>query len=187
MRDQGWVNCRLVDIQQQLAAYGTSVSKPVISRILRQHGYTLRANGKQAAGKQHSDRDRQFQDIATQRQKVLATAQPVISVDTKKKELMGNCKNAGRIWCQEAEVVNQHDSRHEAVGVAVPYGIYDIPHNCGTLYVGQSADTPAFAVANIVQWCATELRERYLAAYHLLIVADGGGNGVYPSPRQSAV
>jgi hypothetical protein len=152
------------------------VSKPVISRILHQHGYTLRANVKQAAGKQHPDRDRQFQYIDQQRQRAVAMAQPVISVDTKKKELIGNFKNAGRIWCQDAEVVNMHDFRHEAVGLAVPYGIYDIRYNCGTVYVGQSADTPAFAVANIAHWCSTELKERYGAANHLLILADSGGS-----------
>jgi len=176
MSDQRWLNCRLVDIQQRLAACGQMVSKPVISRILRQHGYTLRANVKQTAGKQHPDRDRQFQYIDQQRQRAAATAQPIISVDTKKKELIGNFKNAGRIWCQDAEVVNMHDFRHEAVGLAVPYGIYDILHNCGTVYVGQSADTPAFAVANIVHWCSTELKERYGAADHLLILADSGGS-----------
>jgi hypothetical protein len=176
MSDQRWLNCRLVDIQQQLAPHGISVSKPVISRILRHHGYTLRANVKQAAGKQHPDRDCQFQYIARQRQQAGATAQPIISVDTKKKELIGNFKHAGRIWCPEAEVVNQHDFRHDAVGVAVPYGIYDIQHTCGTVYVGQSADTPAFAVGTSAHWCATELRERYPDAHHLWIVADSGGS-----------
>lgn len=176
MSDQRWLNCQLVDIQQQLATHGTSVRKPVISRILRHHGYTLCANVKQSAGKQQPDRDRQFQYIARQRQQAGATAQPIISVDTKKKELIGNFKNAGRIWCPEVEVVNQHDFRHTAVGVAVPYGIYDIQHNWGTVSVGQSADTPAFAVANIAHWCATELWERYPDAHHLRIVADSSGS-----------
>jgi hypothetical protein len=176
MRDHRWLNCRLVDIQQQLANQGHRISKPVISRILRAHGYRLRANVKQPAGKQHPDRDRQFQYLRTQRRHHLDAAQPVISVDTKKKELIGNVKKSGRSWCQEAEVVNVHDFRHEAEGRAVPYGIYDLEHNCGTVYVGTSADTPAFAVDTIVQWCGTELRERYPTATRVLIEADSGGS-----------
>jgi hypothetical protein len=176
MHDHRWLNCRLVDIQQQLADQGHCISKPIISRILRAHGYRLRANVKQTAGKQHPDRDRQFQYIRAQRHHHLDAAQPVISVDTKKKELIGNFKNGGRIWCQEAEVVNVHDFRHEATGRAVPYGIYDLAHNCGTVYVGRSADTPAFAVDSIVQWCGTELRERYPTATQVLIEADSGGS-----------
>jgi hypothetical protein len=176
LRDQRWLNCRLVDIQQQLADQGHQMSKPVISRLLRQHGYTLRANVKQTAGKQHPDRDRQFWYIRTQRRHHRDATLPVISVDTKKKELIGNFKQAGRIWCQEAEAVNVHDFRHDADGRAVPYGIYDLTHNCGTVYVGTSADTPAFAVDNLVQWCHTELRERYPTATRLLIEADSGGS-----------
>jgi hypothetical protein len=176
MGPQRWLNCRLVDLQHQLAGQGYIVSKPVISRILRQHEYRLRANVKQAAGTQHPDRDAQFHYIATQRAEQHAAGQPVISVDTKKKELIGDFKNPGQIWCQAAEVVNMHDFRHDALGQAVPYGIYDLRYNCGTVYVGQSADTPAFAVDNIVGWCHTELRERYPAARHLLITADGGGS-----------
>ena len=87
--------------------------------------------------------------------------QPVISVDTKKKELVGNFKNAGQIWCQTAEEVDAHDFPHDALGRAVPYGIYDLRYNCGTVYIGQSADTPTFAVDNLAHWCQTELRDRY--------------------------
>jgi hypothetical protein len=171
-----WLNCRLVDIQQQLAVQGHRVSKPVISRILRAHGYRLRANVKQNAGKAHPDRDQQFQYLRQQRAQHHDQNHPVISVDTKKKELIGSFKNAGRIWCQEAEVVNVHDFRHDAEGRAVPYGIYDLAHNCGTVYVGTAADTPAFAVDNLVQWCHTEMAERYPTATQLLIEADCGGS-----------
>lgn len=176
MTDQKWLNCRLVDIRYQLNQIGHRVSKPVISRLLRKHGYSLRANVKQEAGKQHPDRDRQFAYIRSQRSQHQHAGQPVISVDTKKKELVGNFKNAGRTWGQEAEVVDAHDFPHDAVGRAVPYGIYDLHANCGTVYVGQSADTPAFAVDNLAHWCATELRERYPCASQLLIEADSGGS-----------
>jgi len=176
MSDQKWLNCRLSDIRQQLDARGHLVSKPVISRLLRAQGYRLRANVKQQAGKQHSERDQQFQHLHAQRAAHQAAGQPVISVDTKKKELVGNFKNAGQIWCQAAEVVDVHDFPQDAEGRAVPYGIYDLQHNRGTVYVGQSADTPAFAVDNIAHWCATELRARFPDATQVLIEADSGGS-----------
>ena len=97
-------------------------------------------------------------------------------MDTKKKELIGNFKNAGRSWGQAAERVNTHDFPSEAVGRAVPYGIYDVQHNCGSVYVGQSADTPAFAVGNIVRWCESEMLQRFPTAQALMIEADGGGS-----------
>ncbi len=176
MSAQKWLNCRLSDIRQQLDQRGHRVSKPVISRLLRAHDYRLRANVKHHAGPQHPERDQQFQHLHAQRAVHQAAGQPVISVDTKKKELVGNFKNAGQIWCQTAEVVDAHDFPQDAVGRAVPYGIYDLQHNRGTVYVGQSADTPAFAVDNIAHWCATELRTRFPDATQLLIEADSGGS-----------
>jgi hypothetical protein len=171
-----WLNCRLVDIQERLAGLGHPASKPVISRLLRTHDYRLRANVKQAGGATHPDRDRQFRYIGAQPDHYLAQGWPVISVDTKKKELIGNFKNPGRIWGQEAEQVDAHDFPQDALGRAVPYGIYDLHANCGTVYVGQSADTPAFAVANLAHWVGGEMRERYPTATQLLIEADGGGS-----------
>jgi hypothetical protein len=171
-----WLNCRLVDIQQRLNDLGQVVSKPVIARLLRAHDYHLRANVKQAGGSDHPDRDRQFCYIREQRAHCLAQEVPVISVDTKKKELIGNFKNAGRTWGQTPEVVDTHDFPHDAIGRAVPYGIYDVRYNCGTVYVGQSADTPAFAVANLAHWIGSEMHERYPQAKQLLIEADSGGS-----------
>src|SRR5215212_8669854 len=149
MSSQKWLNCRLSDIRQRLDRHGHKVSKPVISRILRAHGYSLRANSKQDAGKQHPERDQQFVYIQTQRTEHQNANQPVISIDTKKKELVGNFKNAGQIWCQAAEEVDAHDFPHDALGRAVPYGIYDLRDNRGTVYIEQSADTPSFAVDNL--------------------------------------
>lgn len=176
MSDQKWLNCRLSDLRQRLDGQGYRVSKPVISRILRAHGYSLRANVKQAAGADHPDRDQQFRHIRMQRLEHCEANQPVISVDTKKKELVGNFKNAGQIWCQTAEEVDTHDFPHDAIGRAVPYGIYDLRYNRGTVYIGQSADTPTFAVDNLAHWCQTELRERYPQATQILIEADSGGS-----------
>ena len=187
-----WLNCRLRDIREQLKAQGHRVSKPVISRLLRAQGYSLRATVKQAAGTQHPERDQQFAQIQAQRAAHQAAGQPVISVDTKKKEVVGNFKNAGQIWCEAAEVVDAHDCPQDAIGRAVPSGIYDLCHNRGTVYVGQSADTPAFAVDTIAHWCATELQERFPGATPLLIEADSGGSnsarsGVWKQALQEQV
>lgn len=176
MSEERWLNCRLVDIQEQLSKQGYRVHKAVISRILKAHKYRLRANVKRLSNKQEPERDRQFSYIQSQQAAYQAAGQPVISVDTKKKELVGNFKNAGQIWCQQPESVDGHDFPHDALGRAVPYGIYDLWANCGTVYVGQSADTATFAVDNIAHWCATELRERYPHATQLLIEADSGGS-----------
>lgn len=171
-----WLNCRLRDIQDRLDEEGHGVSLPVISRLLQQHDYSLRANVKELTSKQHPDRDQQFEHIHEQRAEHLATGQPALSIDTKKKELVGNFKNPGQIWCQEPEPVNVHDFRQDAIGRAVPYGLYDQQGNQGIVYVGQSADTPAFAVDNIAHWCQTERLKYYPGATQLMIEADGGGS-----------
>ena len=171
-----WLNCRLNDVQARLTELGHGVSCPVISRLLKVCGYRLRLNVKEHEGTPHPDRDQQFGYIQEQRHRYQQAGQPTLSVDTKKKEWVGNFKNAGRIWCQEVEVVNIHDFKSEGVGRAVPYGIYDLQHNQGTVYVGQSADTPTFAVDNLLDWCQTELPQRFPGATHLFIEADGGGS-----------
>jgi hypothetical protein len=181
MSTRKWLNCRLMDIKERLDKQGHSVSLPVISRLLKKHDYALRANKKQLEGKQHPDRDRQFEHIREQRTEHQSKGQPTLSVDTKKKELVGNFKNPGRIWCQEPELVDTHDFPSDALGRAVPYGLYDLQHNRGTVYVGQSADTPAFAVDNIAHWCRTELRQRFPTATQLMIEADCGGSNGYRS------
>ena len=101
---------------------------------------------------------------------------PIISVDTKKKELVGNFKNAGAAWNKEPVLVNDHDFRSAAVGMGIPYGVYDTEANRGALFVGTSHDTAAFAVACIAKWWRWEGRRRYPAAQRLLILADGGGS-----------
>lgn len=176
MSDRKWLNCRLRDIQSRLEAQAHGVSLPVISRVLKENDYRLQANVKEQEGASHPDRDRQFEYIHEQRAEHQAKQQPTLSVDTKKKELVGNFKNPGQSWGKTPERVNVHDFPSEALGRAVPYGLYDLKHNCGTVYVGQSADTPAFAVDNIAAWCRTELPERFPGATHLLIEADGGGS-----------
>lgn len=176
MTSAKWLNCRLRAVQTRLAAQGHTVSLPVISRLLKAAGYRLRGNHKQLAGTHHPDRDTQFTYIQTQRQAHLDAGQPVISVDSKKKELIGPFKNGGQAWTTAPHLVNMHDFPSAAHGRAVPYGIYDLIRNVGLVYVGQSADTPEFAVDAIAAWCATTLGTHYPHPTRLLIEADGGGS-----------
>jgi hypothetical protein len=181
MSERKWLNCRLIDIQERLDEQGHGVSRPVISRLLKKRAYALRANKKQVEGEQQADRDQQIAYIREQRAEHQSKGQPTVSVDTKKKELVGNFKNSGRIWCQAAELVDVHDFPNDALGRAVPYGIYDLQHNQGTVYVGQSADTPAFAVDNLARWCQAKLTQGFLGATHLMVEADSGGSNGYRS------
>jgi hypothetical protein len=148
-----------------------------VARLLRKLQYSLKANRKEReAGSMHPERDVQFAHIAEQQQAHRVAQRPIISVDTKKKELIGDFKNAGRDWCREAEIVNVHDFPSHAEGRAVPYGIYDLQRNQGHLCVGTSADTPQFAVAAIRGWWEQEGRIHYADASGLLILADAGGS-----------
>jgi hypothetical protein len=177
MSEQRWVRASLRHLSRQLGAAGHPASPPTVRRLLADQGYRLHANTKQLeAGATHPDRDRQFQDIAEQRQAFSAAGRPQISVDAKQKELIGDFKNAGRVWSRTAEAVNAHDFRRDAVGRAVPYGIYDLTHNRGTVYVGQSADTPRFAVEMVARWWADEGQAAFPEASALQILADGGGS-----------
>jgi Rhodopirellula transposase DDE domain len=179
--EQKWVRSSLRHLCDQLSAKGYHVCPTTIGRLLKALDYSLRANVKRLAGSQHPERDAQFKYIEQQKQAFLAARQPVISVDTKKKELIGNFKNAGQCWCREAEAVNDHDFATEATGKAVPYGIYDLQHNAGYMYVGQSADTAEFAVAMIADWWTTIGRRTFAGASRLLILCDGGGSNGWRS------
>jgi hypothetical protein len=177
MTEQKWVRVSLRHLSRQLGEAGHPASPPTVRRLLDDQGYRLHANTKQLeSSAAHPDRDEQFQYITEQRQVFRAAGLPEISVDTKKKELIGRFKNAGRTWSQQAEAVNVHDFRPDALGRAVPYGIYDLLHNRGTVYVGQSADTPRFAVDLLARWWVDEGQDAFPAASELLILADGGGS-----------
>ena len=177
MSEQKWVRASLRSLSRRLGEAGHPASPPTVRRLLDAQGYRLHANTKQLeAGAAHPDRAQQFQYILEQRQAFGAAGLPQISVDTKKKELIGRFKNAGRVWSQAAEAVNVHDFRQDALGRAVPYGIYDLTHNRGTVYVGQSADTPRFAVDMLARWWADEGQATVPAASALLLLADGGGS-----------
>ena len=177
MSEQEWVRASLRSLSRRLGEAGHPASPPTVRRLLDDQGYRLHANTKQLeSSAAHPDRDRQFEYITAQRQVFGAAGLPRISVDTKKKELIGRFKNAGRVWSQAAEAVNVHDFRPDALGRAVPYGIYDLAHNRGTVYVGQSADTPRFAVDLLARWWADEGQATYPDASELLILADSGGS-----------
>jgi Rhodopirellula transposase DDE domain len=152
------------------------VSLPVISRLLRGHDYHLCSNRNDAEGASSPERAAQFAHIQEQRDWHEQAGQPMLSIDTKKKERVGNFQNGGQIWCQSPELVNTHDFPGDAVGRAVPYGIYDLQHNQAEVYVGQSADTSEFAVDNLAAWCQTELGQRFPDATDVLLLADGGGS-----------
>ena len=139
-------------------------------------GFSLRVNHKKLSGSSHPDRDAQFARIAELRERCAAEHLPLISVDTKKKELVGAFKNAGAKWDREPVLVNDHDFRSDADGIAVPYGVYDLQANCGTLFVGTSYDTPGFAVDCVEKWWRSEGQQRYAGADRLAILADGGGS-----------
>ncbi len=181
MRRTRWVRRSLRHLSQDLKQAGHRACPNTVRRLLGQHAYSLKSNRKREAAAEHPDRNRQFAYLAAQKQAFLEVGAPVISVDTKKKEWVGNFKNAGQTWCQEAERVHLHDFPQDALGRAVPYGIYDLAHNQGWVYVGDSADTPEFAVEVIATWWQRQGQAIYPGATTLLILADAGGsNGCRP-------
>jgi len=170
---------------RSLAATLTAGNRPVshekVAQLLRGLNYSLQGNRKTQEGQDHPDRDAQFQYINDQVRRALAGGMPVISVDTKKKELVGNYENKGRQWRprQTPEKVNGHDFPNPSVPRAYPYGIYDVSRNTGFVNVGTDHDTGAFAVASIRGWWRCEGHSLYPKARQLLITADGGGSNGY--------
>lgn len=182
MSDQKWVRSSLRSLSRRLTETGHAISPPTVARLLGKLGYALHVNAKKLeASADRPDRQEQFEHIAAERAAAASAAQPIISVDTKKKELVGNFRNAGAAWSREAAAVNVHDFAQDALGRAVPYGIYEPLRNQGSVYVGQSADTPQFAVDVIARWWQEVGRIAYPSAGHLLILADGGGSNAYRS------
>lgn len=138
--------------------------------------YSLRVNHKQLASDTSPDRDQQFQYISLLRTRFQHRGLPMISVDTKKRELVGNFKNSGAQWDCSPLLVQDHDFRSDSIGVAIPYGIYDLLANCGSIFLGVSHDTSAFAAHSIATWWKREGSRRYNRAHQLLILADTGGS-----------
>jgi len=164
-------------------SYGIRASDKTVGKLLKQMGYSLQAAKKTVEGKQHPDRNGQFEHINAQAQVARKCGAPFISVDTKKKELVGNFKNAGVEWQpqDEPELVDVHDFPSDAVGKAIPYGIYDVGDNSGFVNVGTDHDTPVFAVTSIETWWKRMGEARYPEATELFLTADAGGSNGYRS------
>jgi len=173
-----WTTKSLRKLAAALCEMGHKVGKTVVSYLLHDLGYSLQANRKTLEGSSHPDRDAQFKHIAETIGKALADGQPAISVDTKKKELVGDFKNAGREYrpAGDPERVRVHDFIDPALGRASPYGVYDIANDSGWVSVGVDHDTSAFAVNAIRSWWENDGIARFQNATTLTITADGGGS-----------
>ena len=176
-----WTSRSLRNLVSELAKKRHRVSPTVVGDLLRGMGYSLQANRKTKEGNQHIDRDAQFQYINKQATAFLKANEPVISVDTKRKELVGVFKNNGRELRPKGspEPVNVHDFIDPKLKRAVPYGIYDITNNLGWVSVGTDHDTATFAVNTIRRWWRAMGRKRYPHARQLMVTADGGGSNGY--------
>ena len=174
-----WTRKTRDKVCSQLRLIGIVVSPNTVGRLLRLMGYSLRVNHKQLSRVCKTPpglRDAQFRHIAKLRDDAHTRGVPIISVDAKKKEIVGCFKNPGTAWSQQACLVNDHDFASEAEGKAIPFGIYDLLANRGTVYVGTSSDTAEFAVDAIEAWWIGEACTRYEGAKELTILADGGGS-----------
>jgi hypothetical protein len=173
-----WTSKSVRRLAAELRAQGHHVGHTWVATTLRAQGYSLQGNRKTREGAAHPDRDAQFAHINQAAQAYLAAGDPVISVDAKKKELVGDFKNGGREWRPKGvpEEVRVHDFVIPALGRATPYGVYDLAANAGWVNVGIDHDTAAFAVESIRRWWLGAGRARYPATRRLLITADGGGS-----------
>jgi Rhodopirellula transposase DDE domain/Helix-turn-helix of DDE superfamily endonuclease len=176
-----WTTMSTRTLAAELTRQGHKVSADTVGGLLRQEGFSLQGNAKTIEGKRHPDRDAQFRYINEQVRGHLATKDPVVSVDAKKKELVGEFKNRGREWRPKGEPaqVSTHDFPDRELGKAIPYGVYDLAANAGWVNVGTDHDTAAFAVESIRRWWNAAGRGDYPQARRLLITADAGGSNGY--------
>lgn len=184
-----WTRKATRKIALELKREGIIVSDKWVGRILKELGYSLQSNRKRIALsgngslKRRAERDQQFRHICRMREHFARRKEPVISIDTKKKELIGNFKNSGRVWRDQACDVADHDFPSYASAKIIPYGIYDTIANEGAIYIGVSHDTAAFAVDSICAWWEKYGSQRYPHARRILIIADSGGSN---SPSNAA-
>jgi hypothetical protein len=173
-----WTTKSTRNLASALTTMGHQVSDRTVAAMLAGLGFSLQSNAKVTEGSQYEDRDAQFHYLATQVRQHIEAGWPVISIDTKKKELVGDFKNNGREYqpAKTPERVNVHDFPDKELGKAIPYGIYDVSANTGWVSVGTDHDTSAFAVATLTSWWDTVGKTRYPDATRLLICADGGGS-----------
>ena len=178
-----WTCKSTYKLSEELQRQKHPVGPRTVASLLRQAGYSLQANRKTREGKQHPDRNAQFEYINAQVELFQKRGKPTISVDTKKKELVGDFANGGREWRPqgEPEEVRVHDFKDKELGKAIPYGVYDMIHNEGWVNVGIDHDTARFAARSILRWWDKMGAQRFPRARHLLITADGGGSNSHRS------
>ena len=176
-----WTTKSTRNLADELTRQGHRVGANTVGDLLRGEGFSLQGNAKTLEGQRHPDRDAQFRYISEQVKAHQETADPVISVDTKKKELVGQFANAGREWRPAGRpvLVNSHDFPQDSAGRAVPYGVYDVTGDTGWVSVGTDHDTAAFAVESVRRWWKAAGRDEYPAARRLLVTADAGGSNGY--------
>jgi hypothetical protein len=174
--DVKWTNLSRGEIARRMGALGTPVSRDVVSQLLRQHGHRRRKALKKKTMGHHRDRNAQFENIARLKQEYLEAGLPVISIDTKKKELLGDFYREGRIDTQGTIVTNDHDFASAGLGAVIPHGVYDVGRNRGFLHLNTSHDTSELACDSIATWWEEHGRADYSAAKKLLVLCDGGGS-----------
>jgi hypothetical protein len=178
MGRQRWVRSSIRNLSSALKREGHQVGHGAVARLLRKMGYSLQVIKKKQAGVEHPDRDAQFKHIAAMKAQFLERGLPVISIDTKKKELIGNYSREGKLWRRTAIEVDSYFAG-QAQCVAVPFGVYDLDRNTGYVTVGTSGNTSEFAVSCLESWWQRHGRAVYPDAGSVLILADGGGGNGY--------
>ena len=171
-----WTNLSRRQICQRLQEFGTPAGKQVVARLLYQHGFRRRKAQKKVAMGSHPDRNAQFENIARLKKEYLDAGLPVISIDTKKKELLGNFYREGVIETQATIAVNDHDFSSKGQGTLIPHGIYDVAKNLGYLHLNMSHDTTELACDSVEAWWQEHGRQQYPNAKKLLMLCDGGGS-----------
>jgi hypothetical protein len=171
-----WSRRSTYKLSEELKEFNISACPSSVGKILKIGNFSLRVNRKCVSETHHPDRNRQFEIISETRKRFEDKGQPIISIDSKKKELIGNFKNSGKTWRKNYDKVYDHDFRSQAIGIAAPYGIFEPVYNLGTVVVGKSYDTPEFAVNCIDLWFNSFAQKRYQNVKELLILCDGGGS-----------
>jgi len=171
-----WTRKTTWKISQELHKVDIDVSPKTVARLLKQLKFSLRVNHKKLAGNSNPYRNQQFEYIHRMRLRCERRGLPIISIDAKKKEMVGRFKNAGATWEREPVAVNDHDFKKDARATAIPWGLYETVVNRGHVFIGTSHDTPAFAVTALARWWTRTGQRRYPQATRLLVLADGGGS-----------
>lgn len=179
MSDQKWSRKDTRSLSREMSARGVRLCPNTAGQLLKHCKYSLRVNRKSIAETQHPDRNRQFELLADFRKRFEDADCPILSLDTKKKELIGNFKNVGRTWKKEPEQVNEHDFRSDAAALVSPYGLYEPVRNRGTIVIGTSADTPEFAVDCLDRWISEFGWTTYPRMKEILLLCDSGGSNGY--------